>query len=204
MRIRPLEHRVSVRTKELVEARGEAFYCLTRAIEYRENSIGGHSKRIGILSERIARAVGLEDAEVEMIGLIAPLHDVGKIGIPDSLLLKSGDLTEAELTELRSHTALGDMLIGDCTSPILRELKQLARHHHERWDGTGYPEGLKGDEIPMTCRIVALADMFDALTIGRPGTPAMSREEAIAEIRRLRGAHFDPDVVDAFLRTYAR
>jgi len=199
-----LEHRVSVRTKELVEARGEAFYCLTRAIEYRENSIGGHSKRIGILSERIARAVGLEDAEVEMIGLIAPLHDVGKIGIPDSLLLKSGDLTEAELTELRSHTALGDMLIGDCTSPILRELKQLARHHHERWDGTGYPEGLKGDEIPMTCRIVALADMFDALTIGRPGTPAMSREEAIAEIRRLRGAHFDPDVVDAFLRTYAR
>jgi putative two-component system response regulator len=197
-----LEHRVKVRTQELVEARGEAFYCLGRALEFREDTIGGHAKRVGNWSEQVARALGLEDAEVEMVGLIAPLHDLGKIGIPDVLLLKPGEYTDEERAEMQRHTLLGETIIGECRSPILKELRDLALHHHERWDGTGYPHGLKGDEIPITCRIVAVADMFDALTSGRIYKPAWTHELAIAEIRRLKGTHFDPAVVDAFLRTF--
>jgi len=199
-----LESRVKVRTQELVESRGEAFFCLTRAIELREDAVGGHSKRVGNLSERIARGLGIDDAEVEMISLIAPLHDLGKIGLREELVLKTGDLTEKERAEVQRHTLMGEAIIGDCNSPILRELKELATHHHERWDGTGYPHGLKKDEIPISCRIVAVADMFDALTNGRSGKPALTREESLAEIRRLSGSHFDPEVVDAFLQIYAR
>lgn len=199
-----LENRVKVRTQELVESRGEAFFCLTRALEFREHSIGGHSKRVGTMSERIARAVGLEDAEVEMVGLIAPLHDLGKIGMKDELLLKTGEYTAEERAEMQRHTVLGEAIIGECNSPILRELRALAMHHHERWDGTGYPSGLREEEIPITCRIVAVADAFDALISGRPNKSAVSREEAIAEICANRGSQFDPDVVDAFLKIYGR
>lgn len=193
-----LEHRVKVRTQELVESRGEAFFCLTRALEFRDESNSGQMKRIGHLSERIARSLGVEDPEVEMIGLIAPLFDLGKIGLKDEVLYKTGDLTEAEEAEMRRHTKLGESIIGDCNSPILRELRELAMHHHEKWDGSGYPTGLKGDEIPLPCRIVAVAIMFDTLT-HKQGIP---REEAFSEIRRLRGAAFDPAVVDAFLKAY--
>ena len=195
-----LENRVMVRTRELVEARGEAFFCLARALEFREDASGGHTKRVGLLSERIARALGIEDAEVEMIGLIAPLHDLGKIGLPLSLVLKDGEYTQAELAELKRHTLLGESIIGDCNSPILREIRDLALHHHEKWDGTGYPHGLKGEDIPMPCRIVALADMFDSLTHGRSNEKTYSRLEALAAINDLRDTYFDPTVVDAFLR----
>ena len=197
-----LERRVMIRTRELVEARGEAFYCLTRALEHREDLVTGHSKRIGELSERIARAYGLEDAEVEMIGLIAPLRDLGKIGLPEALLLKSGNYTEDELAQLQRHTSLGETIIGHCHSPILRELRELSLHHHERWDGAGYPHGLKGDEIPITCRIIAVADTFDGLTSGRLDNRVWTEAEAIAEVDRLRNTHFDPSVVDAFLKTH--
>ena len=192
-----LEHRVQVRTHELVEARGEAFFCLTRALEFRGDSLGGRSKRVASLSERIARAMGIEDAEVEMIGLIAPLHDLGKIGLPDALLMKAGSYSDAEEAELRRHTKFGEAIIGSCNSPILRELRLLATHHHEKWDGTGYPNGMREDEIPIPSRIVAVADMYDGLTTGKAAKP---RAEAKAEVAKLSGSSFDPAVIEAFLK----
>jgi len=197
------EHRVKVRTRELLESRSEALDCLTRALGYRDDAVGGQAKRVANISERIARAYGLEEAEVEMIGLIAPLQDLGKVGLPHALLAKLESHAEEDLPEMQRHTLLGETIIGDCNSPILREVKELALHHHEKWDGTGYPHGLKGEEIPVTCRIVALANTFDAMTTSRYDRPALTRQDAIAEIRTMRGAHFDPAVVDAFLRIYA-
>jgi len=193
-----LENRVRVRTQELVESRGEAFYCLARALELRDDSDNGHMKRVANLSEHIARAMGLEDAEVEMIGLIAPLHDLGKIAVKEGV----GERADEDQAALQRHTLMGEAIIGKCNSPMLRELRDLAAHHHEKWDGTGYPHGLKGEEIPITCRIVAIADMFDGLVRKRTEVPPLTREEALAEIHRLSGSYFDPAVVDVFLKMY--
>lgn len=198
-----LESRVRMRTQELVEARSEALECLARALEYRDDATGGHTKRVGEMSGRIADALGLPEAETEMIRITAPLHDLGKIGMSDTLLLKPGKYSEEEKEEMRRHTLVGETIIGGCTSPILKAVRELALHHHERWDGSGYPHGLKGLQIPMGCRIVALADLFDALTNDRPYKPAWPHDEAIEEVRKLRGTHFDPAVVDAFLEIYA-
>lgn len=197
-----LETRVRNRTRELVESRTEALDCLTRALEHRDDADIGQARRIANTSERIARALGLEDAEVEMIGLIAPLHDLGKLGLPYRLLIKLEEQPEGELPEMQRHTVLGEKIIGNCNSPILREVRELAKHHHERWDGTGYPDALRGEEIPMTCRIVALALAFDSLTNPRAGQSAVPRQDAVTEVARHRDTHFDPAVVDAFLKTY--
>ncbi len=198
-----LEGRVRMRTEELVEARTEALECLARALEYRDDQTGGHTRRVGKMSGRIAEALGLAESEIEMIRTTAPLHDLGKIGVSDSLLLKPGRYSPEEIEEMRRHTLVGETIIGDCNSPILKAVRELALHHHERWDGTGYPHGLAGLQIPIGCRIVALADLYDALTNDRPYKPAWPREEAIEEVRKLRGTHFDPSVVDAFLQIYA-
>ena len=196
-----LESRVQSRTRELMEARTEALECLARALEYRDDATGGHTKRVGEMSGSIAEALGLPQADVEMIRITAPLHDLGKIGVSDAILLKPGKFTQEEFDEMRRHTLLGETIIGECSSPILKEVREVALHHHEKWDGTGYPHGLKGEQIPIASRIVALADMFDALTNVRPYKHAWTRDEAISEIVRLRGTHFDPAVVDAFVKT---
>jgi putative two-component system response regulator len=154
------------------------------------------------MSGEIAKALGLPDVNVEMIRLTAPLHDLGKIGVSDAILLKPGKYTEEELDEMRMHTLLGEVIIGDCMSPVLQEVRELALHHHEKWDGTGYPHNLIGESIPISCRIVALADMYDALTNVRPYKHAWTHEEALCEVKRLSGTHFDPAVVDAFLSVY--
>lgn len=197
-----LETRVKIRTQEMLKARTEALECLARALEYRDDATGGHTKRVGDMSGRIALALGLSEPDVEMIRLTAPLHDLGKIGVSDAILLKPGKYTQEEIDEMRRHTLLGEIIIGEASSPILQEVRELALHHHEKWDGTGYPHSLKGDEIPISCRIVALADMYDALTNARPYKHAWSHDEALLEIRKLRGTHFDPAVVDAFLTIY--
>lgn len=197
-----LEARVQRRTQELMQARAEALDCLARALEYRDDATGGHTKRVGDMSARIAEAMHLDEYDVEMIRIAAPLHDLGKIGISDQLLLKEGVYTDEERAVMQKHTLLGETIIGNCMSPVLQEVKEIALHHHEKWDGTGYPHGLRGTQIPIACRIVALADIYDALTHTRPYKTAWSKEDAIKEIRRLRGTHFDPEVVDAFLGIY--
>ncbi len=198
-----LERRVRARTEELTKARSEARECLARAMEYRDDSTGGHNKRVGAMSARIAEALGLNEETVETIRITSPLHDLGKIGISDDILLKPGLFTDEESYEMQRHTLLGDTIIGDCSSPVLKEVREIALHHHERWDGSGYPHGLKGAEIPITCRIVAIADFYDALTHVRPYKRAWTHDEAVAETRAQSGRHFDPAVVDVFLRLYA-
>ena len=197
-----LEARVRRRTQELMQARAEALDCLARALEYRDDSTGGHTRRVGEMSAQIARAMHLDEYDIDVNRLAAPLHELGKIGLPDELLFKKEQYTPEDRQIMQKHTILGETIIGDCTSPVLKEVKEIALHHHEKWDGTGYPHGLKGEEIPIACRIVALADIYDALTHTRPYKSAWTKEDAIKEIRHLRGTHFDPEVVDAFLRIY--
>ena len=195
-----LELEVGRRTSDLVQARTEALLCLARAAEYRDDSTGQHVKRVGELSARIAYELGIESDLAEKIRLAAQLHDVGKIGIPDAILLKPGKYDDAEFQEMKRHTVMGHTIIGECTSPLLVLARQIALHHHENWDGTGYPSGLSRKEIPITCRIVAAADMYDALTHERPYKKAWTRGEALEEIRSQSGKRLDPEVVAALDR----
>ncbi len=199
-----LEHRVRVRTQDLAESRCEAFDCLSRALELRCEADSGHMKRVARLCERIARSLKLDEEEIDIIGLVSPLHDLGKLGLKDAILEKSGQLTEWEEAEMRRHTVIGDAIIGGSKSPLLREIKILARHHHERWDGTGYPDGLRGDKIPLSCRIVAVADAYDTLVSTSENGQQLPIDEAVQEIRNRSGSHFDPSVVDAFVRLFGR
>jgi len=158
-----------------------------------------HTNRVGRAAAEIASELGLEPALVELIREAAPLHDIGKLAIPDEILLKPGPLTLEERVRMQSHAEIGgDVLRGSC-SPVLRLAATIAMSHHERWDGSGYPAGLSGEAIPLVGRIVAVADVFDALTQDRPYKRAWPQELALAEIKRTAGSHFDPCVVDAFL-----
>jgi putative two-component system response regulator len=156
-------------------------------------------RRVGELSAALAARRGLPEPEVELIRRAAPLHDVGKIGIPDSVLLKRGSLTRAERERVEAHTLIGARMLAGRGFALLELAKRIALTHHERWDGTGYPHGLAGDDIPLCGRIVALADVFDALTHERPYKPAWTEAEALDEVERQRGRQFDPALVDAFL-----
>ena len=150
-------------------------------------------------AELIALSYGLSEKRADMILWASPMHDIGKIGIPDAVLLKPGKLTEEEWTLMKTHCEIGSHLLSGSNSETLQLAEQIALTHHERWDGTGYPEGLKGDAIPLEGRIVAVADVFDALTSERPYKSAWSYNDAVAEIKKCAGSHFDPKVVDAFL-----
>jgi len=196
---RTLEARVAERTEQLDAARIEALIQLARAAEFRDDDTGQHTRRVGDMAGRIAATMGLEPAVVELIRLAAPLHDIGKIGIPDAILLKPDRLTPAEWTVMRQHTTIGASILADSRSPVLRMAQEIALAHHERWDGAGYPEGLENNNIPLASRIVAVADTFDALTHARPYKPAFTIEESLGEITANAGGHFDPDVVNAFL-----
>ena len=187
------------RTRALQQAHLEALERLALAAEYRDYMTGRHTHRVGMLSARIATELGLPDAEIDLIRRAAPLHDVGKIGIPDSILLKPGKLTSQEYEIMKTHVQLGLKLLSPNTSRLVRMAKLIALTHHERWDGSGYPRGLTGQDIPLVGQIVAIADVYDALVSHRPYKHAWKVEEAIDEIKTYRGSWFAPEVVDAFL-----
>jgi HD-GYP domain-containing protein (c-di-GMP phosphodiesterase class II) len=191
------EHLVKLRTQELEFAHIEVAERLANAAEYRDDKTGAHTERVGWLSARIARSLGWDDDQVELMRLAARLHDIGKIGIPDGILLKPAALTPEEFEEMEKHTVIGARILSAGHSDILKLAESIAESHHERWDGTGYPHRLSGDEIPLSGRIVAVADVFDALTRERPYKRPWTLEEALAELERQSGRQFDPRVVDA-------
>jgi putative two-component system response regulator len=197
---RALERLVQDRTAELNETHLEVLHRLGSAGEYRDNETGLHVARVCHYARIIAQAYGLPESEAELLFNAAALHDAGKIGIPDSILFKSGKLTKDEWEIIRSHCEIGHKIIGNHQNSLLKTAGTIALTHHERWDGTGYPQGLKESDIPLFGRIVALADVFDALTSERPYKKAWSMAEAVEEIVRCSEGHFDPKIVESFQR----
>lgn len=195
-----LEARVLERTEELEMARLEILDRLARAAEFRDDDTGQHTQRVGRVAARLATVLGEPEEQVRLIRRAAPLHDIGKIGIPDAILLKPGRLTKSERSVMEDHTSIGAHILSGSRFPLLRLAEEIAMVHHEWWNGNGYPEGLKGEAIPMAGRIVAVADVFDSLTHERPYKRAWSVREALAELQATAGTHFDPRVVEAMLR----
>lgn len=195
-----LESRVAERTSELERAQIEIMDRLGRASEFRDDETGRHTQRVGALSAAIAMAVGFDQHEVDLIRRAAPLHDVGKIGIPDHILLKPASLTPEETAVMRTHTLIGARILSGGRSDLVKMAERIALSHHECWDGGGYPNGLAGSEIPVEARIVALADCVDALSHNRPYRASRPIEDIVAEIHRSAGSHFDPAIVEALLR----
>jgi putative two-component system response regulator len=193
-----LAQRVGKGTEALDEARFEALERLARAAEYRDDATYEHPQRVGRTSAQLAERLGLGSEQVDLIRMAAPLHDVGKVGVPDRILLKPGRLTAGEFELMKTHTLVGAEILAGSTWPVIQTAHAIALTHHERWDGTGYPQGLEGSAIPQVGRIVIVADNFDALTHNRPYAEAWDAERAAAEIRRQSGQHFDPEVVEAF------
>ena len=194
-----LELEVADRTRELRETQLEVLHRLSAAAERRDDETGAHLRRMSELCGRLARAAGLDDASAEEIERASLLHDVGKIGIPDDILHKPGRLTDSERAVMQTHTSIGAELLSDSSSPLLRTAEAIARTHHERWDGTGYPAGLAGEEIPLAGRIAAICDVFDALLTERPYKRAWTLEETLGYIGAERGRHFDPELATLFL-----
>ncbi|HSL22845.1 MAG TPA: HD domain-containing phosphohydrolase [Vicinamibacterales bacterium] len=195
-----LEAKVQERTRALEDAQIEIIERLAMAAEFRDDNTGQHTKRVGQTAALVAQQLGWSDMQVTLIRRAAPLHDVGKIGIPDQILMKPGRLTPDEFDVIKTHTAIGARILSGSRFPLLQMAEQIALSHHERWDGEGYTPGLRHDAIPLPGRIVAVADVFDALTQQRPYKPAWPLLEAIAEVDRQRGQQFDPQVAEAFLR----
>ena len=184
---------------ELEAARRESLMRLAVAAEYRDDGSHQHPQRVGRTAMKLARVLGMDDSQASLIGQAAELHDVGKLAIPDSILLKPRRLADHEFEKLKTHTTTGAAILGGGHSPLMAPAEQIALTHHERWDGSGYPNGLVADDIPITGRIVALADVFDALTHPRPYKEAWSIGATVSEIRSLQGRQFDPSVVGAFM-----
>jgi len=172
---------------------------LTIAAEYRDETVAGHLARVGLAAGFLARAAGLASTQAETIQHAAPLHDVGMIGIPDSVLLKQGPLDEVELALVREHTHIGASLLADSDSEVIQMGATIALRHHERWDGTGYPAGLAGNDIPIEARICSIVDFYDASTMNRPYRRAQPHDDVIAEMKEESGQRFDPILLDAFL-----
>jgi putative two-component system response regulator len=193
-----LERRVRERTEELRETQLEVVRRLALAAESRDGDTGAHIERMSRLCERLALATGWSEADAELMRHASALHDVGKIGIPDRVLLKPGRLDDAEWTVMKSHTEKGAVLLADSKSDLLQLAVVIARTHHERWDGSGYPTGLVGEEIPLAGRICAICDVFDALVSPRPYKDPWPVAAAVAEIRSQAGRQFDPDLVAVF------
>jgi putative nucleotidyltransferase with HDIG domain len=179
-------------------AEGEALQRLASAAEYRDDNTWEHTQRVAVMAARLGRRLGLDDAEADVIRRAAPLHDLGKIAVPDSILLKPDKLTEEEFEVIKTHAAVGASILSGSPSALFQTAERIARTHHERWDGGGYPDGLRGEDIPLAGRLVALADVFDILVHERPYKEEWSVEDAAEEIRRNAGTQFDPGAVEAF------
>jgi len=195
---RYLESIVEQRTEQLQQTRLEIIRRLGRAAEFKDNETGLHVIRMSHYSRLLAEALEHGDHWTELIFHASPMHDIGKIGIPDSVLLKPGKLDDDEWNIMRTHPQLGASIIGDHDNELMQMSKEIALSHHEKWDGSGYPNGLKGEQIPLSGRIVAVADVFDALTTERPYKKAWAVSDAVKFIDENSGIHFDPDLVLLF------
>jgi PAS domain S-box-containing protein len=196
---RRLQEKVAERTYELEQARAETLTLIAVVAEYRDEDTSQHTERVGEMSAKIALCLGMDSERVRHLRDAARLHDVGKIAIPDRILLNPGKLSTQEAELMRTHAALGAVLLRRTSSPVLQMASTIAASHHEWWDGTGYPSGMAGEQIPLVGRIVAVADVFDALTHDRPYKSAWPVKRAIDRISRGAGTQFDPSVVAAFL-----
>ncbi|MCB8836459.1 HD domain-containing phosphohydrolase [Aurantimonas sp. VKM B-3413] len=203
-RARQLSAEVEAATARLVAREEEIIWRLARAVEYRDGTTGDHVSRVAEICRMIAEQLRLGPESARIIYLAAPLHDIGKIGISDAILQKPGRLTPEEMALMRRHVEFGAEILADASTEVVRVAGAIARTHHEKWDGTGYPAGLSGDEIPVEGRIVAIADVFDALCSKRPYKPAWPIEKAFSEIVSLSGSHFDPACVEAFVACWSR
>ncbi len=194
-----LEHLVAERTAEVKESREETIQRLAKAAEFRDNETAHHTIRMGRYCQVVAQKAGLSQEFCEMLRLAAPLHDVGKIGISDTILLKPGKLTREEFEVIKEHSVMGFRILSGSKSNLLNLGASIAWTHHEKFDGTGYPRGLKGEAIPVEGKIAAIADVFDALTSERVYKAAISIDESLVILREGRGLHFDPEMLDLFL-----
>ncbi len=194
-----LEIEVAERTRDVEQARLEILDRLALTVEYRDDDTQEHARRIGRTSALLARSLGLPSREIELISRAAQLHDIGKIGVSDAILLKPGKLTGEEFEHIKRHTTIGATILSGSQNPLLKMAARIALTHHERWDGGGYPGGLSAEQTPLAGRIVAVADVFDALTHGRPYKDAWSPQAAVAEIVRQAGRQIDVHVVEVFL-----
>ncbi len=199
---RQLSSMVKQKTDELRDTRLKIIQRLGRAAEYRDNETGVHVIRMSHTTRLIAKAMRGNDRWVEMLFHAAPMHDVGKIGIPDGILLKPGKLDKDEMEIMKKHAEYGATIVGSDHDPLLTMASSIALTHHEKWDGSGYPRQLKGEAIPLEARIVAVADVFDALMSSRPYKLPWTKEQAVDYIEKSRGIHFDPQVVDYFHQVF--
>jgi putative two-component system response regulator len=198
-RARYLNEQVEARTREVHERERELVFRISRAAEFRDPETGAHIQRMAHYSQVIANGLGLDAAAQKLVLEAAPMHDVGKIAIPDFILLKPGRLTPEEFEVMKRHTRIGHELLKESHSEVMRASATIALSHHERYDGSGYPHQLKGQAIPLFGRIAAVADVFDALTSERPYKRAWSAEEALRFLEDGRRGHFDPLCVEALL-----
>jgi two-component system, response regulator RpfG len=190
---------VNASTDEILNREQETLNRLTKACAYKDCITGEHLQRIGRISYILAFELGLDESNAEILKTASPLHDIGKLAIPDKILLKKGKLTADEFNEMKTHTTIGHDILHDSPSPFLQIGALIALNHHEKYDGTGYPNGIAGDEIPIEARIVTVADVFDSLTNDRPYKTAWPLNETLDYIKNEKGKHLDPDCVDALL-----
>jgi putative two-component system response regulator len=196
---RELERKVRERTTELLETRLSIIRCLGRAAEYKDDQTGKHVIRMSHYSRLLGRAAGLTEADADLLMNAAPMHDIGKIGIPDQILKKAGTLDAEEWSVMQQHVNFGVEILADQASSLLTLAREIAASHHEKWDGSGYPAGLKGEAIPLAGRIVAIADVYDALTSPRPYKEAWPVDEVVAHMVAGSGQHFDPALIELFV-----
>lgn len=195
-----LDEMVQIRTDELRRTRLQVVQRLGRAAEYRDNETGNHILRMSHISALLAKSIGWNEADCELMLHASPMHDIGKIGIPDHILLKPGSFEPEEWEIMKNHAIIGANILEGDDSDLMKCAAEIALTHHEKWDGSGYPQGLAGEAIPLSGRIAALADVFDALTSVRPYKKAWTVDAAVELIKKNRGTHFDPDLVDMFLK----
>ena len=199
-----LDEMVHIRTDELRNTRLQVVQRLGRAAEYRDNETGNHIMRMSHISALLAKSIGMNKADCELMLHASPMHDIGKIGIPDHILLKPGKLESEEWEIMKTHAAIGANILDGDNSDLMQWAREIALTHHEKWDGSGYPQGLSGEAIPLNGRIAALADVFDALTSERPYKKAWTIDASVGLIKKNSGTHFDPRLVPVFLQQLSK
>jgi putative two-component system response regulator len=195
----PADSAVALRSIPQLGVQAEVAQRLGMIAEHRDDETGAHAARVGAVSGAVARRLGVDPALARLLEMAAPLHDLGKVATPDAILHKRGLLTSIERSIMQRHTTVGAQMLAGSPLPVLQLAEEIALSHHEQWDGHGYPYGIAGDAIPLPGRIVAIADVFDALISERPYKRPWPLDEALAEVSTQRGRHFDPAVTDAFL-----